>query len=316
MRTDDAKKLPLDQILSSLGFSPVKSQKNGQELWYTSPFREEKDPSLHISVVTHPRLGRIWVWKDFGDIGGNVIDFAIRYYGLPANDVSGALARLKRFGSTHAKENLHSPALPLFSSMQEQESEAPDHPFTDVDIQPLTSNYLRSYLAKRGIDADLARQYLEQISYTFDGRHYLALGFSNNYGGYEMRSTGRFKGTLPPKSITLLHREKNDFCKEVAVFEGFTDYLSALTYYKRTEAATPVIVLNSASMQEQAIEMIKELDIGKVHLYLDRDTTGRKLTENFMDAFGNIDVMDQSILYAEYKDFNEFLIAKTQGKYR
>lgn len=61
MRADEAKKLPLDQILSSLGFSPVKSQKDGQELWYASPFRAEKDASLHISTVTHPRLGRIWV---------------------------------------------------------------------------------------------------------------------------------------------------------------------------------------------------------------------------------------------------------------
>lgn len=98
MRADDAKRLPLDQILSSLGFSPVKSQKNGQELWYTSPFREEKDASLHISSVMHPRLGEIWVWKDFGDVGGNVIDFALRYFRLPANDVSGALARLEQFG--------------------------------------------------------------------------------------------------------------------------------------------------------------------------------------------------------------------------
>ena len=32
----------------------------------------------------------------------------------------------------------------------------------------------------------------------------------------------------------------------VTVFEGFTDYLSALAYYRKTEADTPVIVLGAA----------------------------------------------------------------------
>lgn len=316
MRADDAKKLPLDQILSSLGFSPIKSQKNGQELWYASPFRQEKDASFHISAVTHSRLGRIWVWKDFGDMGGNVIDFAIRYYGLAANDVSGALARLDRFDRSNTKAKDHSPTLPLFSAPVEPESEAPACPFTDVQIELLTNRRLIGYLAGRRIDASIARQYLRQVSYNFDGRHYLALAFPNNYGGYEMRSTGCFKGTLPPKGITLLHPEKSELCKEVTVFEGFTDYLSALTYYKRTEATTPVIVLNSASMQEQAIEAIKQLGAEKVHLYLDRDTTGRKLNETFKEALSGIDMVDQSNLYADHKDFNEFLAVRTQGKSR
>lgn len=316
MRADDAKKLPLDQILSSLGYSSVKSQKHGQELWYASPFREEKDASLHISSVVHPRLGRIWVWKDFGDIGGNVIDFAIRYYGLAANDVSGALAKLDRYVNTRSKASPLSPAMPLLSASQKKESDAPDIAFTDVQIEPLSSRRLIGYLAGRGIDSSMARQYLQQVSYHFDGNHYLALAFANNLGGYEMRSTGRFKGTLPPKGITILHPEKKESCNEVTVFEGFMDYLSALTHYKRTEASTPVIVLNSASMQEQAIEAIKELGAKKVHLYLDRDTTGRKLMETFKETLVDAEVIDQSGLYSDYKDFNEFLIARKQDKQR
>lgn len=245
-----------------------------------------------------------------------MIDFALRYFGLPANDVSGALARLERFSSGNPKARTPSPALPLFSAPTKQEPETIAHPFSDVQIEPLTSKYLTAYLTKRGIEAGLAKQYIKQVSYGFDGKQYLALAFPNDVGGYEMRSTGRFKGTLPPKGITSLHREKMESCKEVTVFEGFADYLSALTYYGRTEATTPVLVLNSASMQDQAIEAIKELGAEKVHLYLDHDATGKKLAQNFREALVDVEVIDHSNIYAGYKDFNEFLTAKAQEKSR
>lgn len=76
MRTDDAERLPLDSILSELGYAPVKRRKNGMELWYASPFREDRTPSLHISRVHHVRLGWIWVWKGFRRQGDR-IDFFI-----------------------------------------------------------------------------------------------------------------------------------------------------------------------------------------------------------------------------------------------
>ena len=314
MRADDAKRLPLDRILSQLGFSPVKSKKNGRELWYSSPFRDEKDASLHISSVIHPKLGQIWIWKDFGDVGGNVIDFALRYYGLPANDVSGALARLEGLGLGGTKLSVPSPALPLPFPPATAEQDAPTHPFKNVQVEPLESRRLLTYLAGRGINAGLAKRYVQQARYSFEDRHYLALAFPNDNGGYEMRSTGRFKGTLPPKGITLLHREKIESSKAVTVFEGFADYLSALVYYKRTEASTPVIVLNSASMQEWAIKAIQELGAEKVHLYLDHDKTGKRLAESFGELLPGVDVVDQSILYDGYKDFNEFLLAQKQKR--
>ena len=34
------------------------------------------------------------------------------------------------------------------------------------------------------------------------GRTYEVIGFANLSGGYELRGTGRFKGTLVPKDIT------------------------------------------------------------------------------------------------------------------
>lgn len=308
MRSDDAKKLPLDQILWQLGFSPAKSTKNGRELWYTSPFREEKDPSFHISLVPHSRLGSIWVWKDFGDRGGNVVDFALRYYRLAANDVSAALARLEALSGGRT-EKAPSPPLMTTPSQPTPDTES----FTDVQIGPLNNPRLLTYLAERGIKAELAKLYLQQARYSFDDKIFSALAFRNDQSGYELRSTGRFKGTLPPKGITTLHPEKLASCKAMTVFEGFSDYLSALTYYGKTEADTPVIILNSATMQEWAIETIRQLGATKLHLYLDRDTTGRRLAESFKEQLPDLEILDHSDLYDGHKDFNEFLVTKQKG---
>jgi ATP-dependent Lon protease len=60
--------------MAQLGYHPVKVTDNRNEFWYNSPFRVEKEPSFHISF-----LGGKWIWKDFGDIGGTIVDFAMRY---------------------------------------------------------------------------------------------------------------------------------------------------------------------------------------------------------------------------------------------
>lgn len=308
MRTDEAKRLPLDQVLAGFGFFPVKKRKNGGELWYASPFRKEREPSLHISRVHHVRLGWIWVWKDFGDIGGTVVDFVCRHKGV---SVAGALGILEGMRLGDASP---SPAPPKAAA--HSKAGRPAHPFTEVRVKPLESRKLLAYLAGRGIAAGLAKRYLSEVHYRFEGNAFKALAFANRQDGYEMRSTGRFKGTLPPKGITLLHAEKAAETGAVAVFEGFMDYLSALAYYGKTEAETAVIVLNSAAMQAQAVEAMKAMGVRKVHLYLDRDVAGRKLAEGVREKLPEAAVVDQSGLYEGYKDFNAFWMAKrvTRGR--
>ncbi len=46
-------------------------------------------------------------------------------------------------------------------------------------------------------------------------------------GGYEARSRF-FKGCIPPKSVSLV-KAKDTTADECLVFEGFMDFLSALT---------------------------------------------------------------------------------------
>jgi hypothetical protein len=312
MRADDANRLPLDQILKHEGHTFVKSRKDGRELWYTSPFRKEKTPSLHISLVHNNRLGCIWVWKDFGDIGGNVIAFAMRYYGIP--DVPGVLKKLDELGIKPMGAGVSSPA-PMMALLEPKPADAA-HPFTDVRIQPLASPDLLEYLGGRGINAALAERYLQEVHYRFEGKPFSALAFRNDKGGYEMRSTGWFKGALPPKTMTFLHPEKLPSSAAIAVFEGIIDYLSALTYYGKMEAETPVLILNSVVTEKAATQKIQSLGVRKVHLYLDRDEVGKKLVERFRELLSGMEVMDQSRLYVGHKDFNAFLVARQKANCR
>ena len=102
----------------------------------------------------------------------------------------------------------------------------------------------------------------------------------------------------------------------VTVFEGFIDFLSALTYYRRN-ITTPVIVLNSVTMKDKAVETIRKMEVSQVHLYLDRDKSGRELTESFEQQFHRaMSIVDNSDLYIGHKDFNAFLVKTCiqQGK--
>ena len=61
MNSHQAKQIDLPNLMSRLGYEPTAIKKGGNEYWYRSPFRSEKDASFHTSY-----LGGKWIWKDFG----------------------------------------------------------------------------------------------------------------------------------------------------------------------------------------------------------------------------------------------------------
>ena len=88
MNIYQANNLDFRDLLSKLGYEPVKTGLGGNDVWYYSPFRSEKDPSFHI------RKGRIydWVWHDFGHEGAStILDFIMQ---LKTLNKSEALAFL------------------------------------------------------------------------------------------------------------------------------------------------------------------------------------------------------------------------------
>ena len=280
LNTYQVKKIPLAEVLARLGCEP--HHRKGADVWYLSPFRQETEPSFHINTDKN-------TWYDFGMAGGNVLDFAMSYYRCGVSRALHELAHLDLAGKVAP-----SPPLPA--------TPAPN-PVTITSVQPLMHMALLLYLDKRCVDLETAKNYVQEIHYRRDGKTYFALAFASESGGWEMRNP-YFKGVYGPKDITLLHPDAEG---EVLVFEGFMDLLSFLTWKGKPAADAPVIVMNSAAMLEKAVVAIQRIGPKAVHLYLDRDVTGRRLMEDFQEQLQGVTVIDESGLYTHHKDFNDLL---------
>lgn len=317
MNSEQAKKLSLPAILSKLGHQPVKRLKGGNELWYCSPFRKEIEPSFHTSF-----LGNKWIWNDFGDTGGTVLDFATRYY---HTDIKGALANLESLIGDTQQSLFFTPSEPLTPS-KATNLPASDKALSLRKINALSADSfngkaLLQYLTnQRGINPDIAVKYLVEVQYrnNENGKTYFAVGIRNENEGYEIRNA-YFKSSIGQKGISFI---KGKAQGKAAVFEGFMDFLSALTYYQSIDLAkfqelieADTIIMNSASFQEQTKNALKEGNYSRILLYLDNDTTGQKVKNFFSTEFQGI-TEDCSSTYQEHKDFNEFLISNAQTQFK
>lgn len=203
----EIKSIPLATFLSKLGHNPVKAQ--GYRMWYKSPLRQEHTPSFKVQTDIN-------CWYDFGiGRGGNIIDLASELY--QSNDLCYLMDCIAKCVSVPSPQTV--------ASFSPQRHSAPS--FTDVEVVPLRHHALVAYLQERGIPAQIAAEHCKQIHYSCRGKRYYAVGFANESGGYETRNK-YFKVCIAPKDITL-RRIRDGPAKDVAVFEGFIDYLSALT---------------------------------------------------------------------------------------
>ena len=316
MRAIDAKAIPMSRLLSALGHAPVQARHG--EWWYLSPFRPEKTASFKLSEDQK-------AWYDHGrGEGGNIIAFAQAYFDLAKNDVSGALNAIEqRLGTGPGVQT----PLPLFEkpdppalspSPAPPEKAALAATATNSDIrfarmQPLQNTALLAYLEdQRKIDLGVARRYVQEVWFKMRGkdRWFFALAFPNDSGGYEWRNaddTRIYKRAWGHKDIRTIPLESDEIPPAVMVFEGFMDFLSALTHDAVSAPKMPVIVLNGTGMKDKAVTAIRAMGTKKVYLYLDRDDSGQQLTSDFQAELADLAVLDQSDLYAGHKDFNAFL---------
>ena len=88
-----------------------------------------------------------------------------------------------------------------------------------------------------------------------------------------------------------------------AVFEGFIDFLSALTLGIITK--NDVMVLNSVVNVNKAIPFLNDYSV--VNCYLDNDNAGRTALTELTAIYGTT-VIDRSSLYSGFNDLNEYLI--------
>ena len=206
-RCNRARQLDIVSYLSALGHTPAKI--NHFDYWYLSPLRNEKTPSFKVN-----RSRNLWYDHGIGQ-GGNLIDFAILYNNCTVGEF---LKTLQNHIPLHAPFPKASPkALP-----------PADKPIQIIQEGPIQSYPLQRYLHQRRIPVAVANRFCREIQYTISDKHYFAIGFPNRSGGYELRNAF-FKGSTAPKDVTLFEKNKN----EVAVFEGFFDFLSYFTIYQK-----------------------------------------------------------------------------------
>lgn len=243
---------------------------------YNSPFREESKPSFHVNMSKN-------LWYDFGiGKGGSVIDLCMLIDNV---DFKSALNTL---------EDLN---LPLTTINNNQ---YPDNKLTIKSVNTISHNALLKYLKKRSIPFNIADTYLKEVRFSVGATSYFALGFRNKKGGYELRSK-YFKGSSSPKYFTFI-KGKNS--KNINLFEGCFDFLSALSYFKLKIPNNDTIVLNSLTFIKDVYPFLS--GAYKINSYLDNDRAGTTAIINLQQKFPKVKNCSKEI-YAEFNDFNEFL---------
>jgi hypothetical protein len=275
----------LNLFLELEGFEPVARKKNDTDWWYLSPLREEKTASFHVDRVNNQ-------WYDFGlGVGGNPVDFFLRYY---TNDIPEVLSIINRNYSAHTLET--------FAPGRFAATVDPGHKLVVKSVRPLYSYPLKNYLHERSIPVAVADTFCKEVSYEIGGRSYYGIGFQNDAGGWEIRNKN-FKQSSAPKDITSLGSGSSS-CH---VFEGFMDFLSWRTLNPYVDPrSVDTVVLNGAGLFDRALAFMQAHE--RVHLWLDRDVTGLAYRDYALGLDQKF--VDESGLYGRFKDLNEWLQLK------
>ena len=282
------KQVSIVGYLADKGINPT--TKSGAWLMYHSPLRDDSTPSFGVNPIKN-------IFNDLGsDDKGNVIELVMLVERL---NFSSACSFLESLTSTYIDKP--------FSFISTSQSPENSHKQAQiVAIKPLQHFALIEYCKTRAISFKVAYQYLKEVEYTTkNDKKYFGVGFLNDSGGYAVRSQlqgGKINiGSQYFTSIIVPDSQS------VIVFEGFFNFLSAVEYYGRKPSMT-AIILNSTSNLNKALPTISQY--AKIYAYLDNDDSGRKALEKLKQI--NKTVIDQSDIYQDYNDFNEFLIVSTK----
>jgi DNA primase len=286
MNCTNANQINIAGFLQSRGIRPNKVA--GNSFWYCSPLRNEKTPSFKVDRIKN-------LWYDFGtSTGGGLLDLVCKIYNV---DLPGALLIL-------SGAQIEKTVLPPHEGMSEKHLQ--ETKLEIISMQPLHNPALIQYLGQRKINHHIASLYCREAHYRTHatGKEFFALAFENNRHGYELRSK-YFKGSTSPKDITTL-RSKDP--SGVHVFEGFMDFLSALTYADAPCTTYDTIILNGVGFTDRFMRLMPRYS--NIYLFLDNDTAGKEACRRIQDLRPDAENISQRI-FPQYKDFNEFLLNQT-----
>lgn len=284
----EIKTIPLAAFLSRLGHEPA--VRKGTRLWYKSPLRQEQTPSFKVETTLN-------CWYDFGiGKGGNIIDLATELY------QSTDLRYLMRCIAN---------SYPVPSVQTVATSFAPRHSAPSVErfeVVPLEHRALVAYLQERGIPAHIVKANCKEAHYSFNGKSYFAVAFENVNNGWELRNK-YFKGCRGRKDISYLPWSRDGPSTECVVFEGFIDYLSALTLgIISIISEADAIILNSVVNVNKVVPYLRNYTV--INCYLDNDNAGQTALAELTAIYGST-VINCSTLYSEFNDLNDFLVNRS-----
>jgi hypothetical protein len=291
MNCKEFNQLDIVDYLLLLGHKPAKI--NGNDHWYFSPFRNEQTPSFKVNRKFN-------VWYDHGlQKGGKLVDFGVLFYNCTVNELLQRSGHENTFSFHQQKPHDQASA---FSRAGEKEK------IIVMDARrPIRFSPLQDYLQYRRIPLEIANRFCKEVEFNLYDRKYTVIGFQNSAGGYELRSAD-FKGSSSPKEVTLIGK---DLSREIAVFEGFMDFLSYQAIHHRKFIMLPkqqrnFLILNSIGFFEKMKPRLEQYT--SIRLFLDRDNKGLEITKEAMALSRKYH--DESLTYKNHKDLNEFLMSQ------
>ena len=285
MRTiQDIKLIPIRDFLAHRGITP--KQENSRYGFYLSPFREEQDASFKVDYLQN-------LWYDFGaGRGGSIIDLVME---------------IERCDFQQAVERLRNDNISTSTLVTSQTSHILPNCLQVSGDYPLRHPALVNYLDSRAIDTSIAKKFCREVHYSVGGRNYFAIGFSNDYGGWELRSE-RFKGCSTPKHITTIDNGSD----KALAFEGFMDFLSYLTIKRNDSPTCNIAVLNSVANIQKAVPFLARHR--SIYTFLDNDDAGQRALAEIERLCPQSKVINQSDFYRRHKDLNDYLRSQQPRK--
>ena len=294
---------PIAELLKALGAREGKHKNT-----YHSPFREDKDASLHIDPERN-------VWYDHGaGTGGGNIDLVMKCRGCTAREAAEYILALRQGGTGSIEDDFRARSNDSARSGKSKDSNLLTNRI--LMIRDLRSPYLLEYAASRGIPETIVSRYCKEVvlrGKTF-GKTYDYIGFLNNLGGFALKSPSGFKCTTK-SGITTIDTAGSFSTRPtnstVTAFEGFFDFLSWLAKDKCLIPSTDICILNSVSNIGRAIPYLKTHRT--IICCLDNDEAGRAAIDSIRGQkrlLGNPVIIDGSLLYHGYKDVNEWWVAR------
>ncbi|TDS59637.1 toprim domain-containing protein [Myroides indicus] len=276
----ELKKISIINILNKLNIESVEKKK--EEFWFKAPWRNEQTASVKCKNN---------LFFDFGDSSfkGNTIDFIMKLFNYNFKDAVKWLQDESVSFSFHQPENIFPKKIDNKQS------------YSIIKIQTLQNTILIEYLKSRKLNIELCKKYLVEVYYQLNSKKYFGVGFKNDLGGIEIRNKYA-KLCLGKKWYTSIKGKSN----QLIVLESWSDFISLMMLFPKTESQFDFVVLNTLSMLNKLDTVYEEYK--NVFLALDNDKAGTKATQKYLEILG-AKCTDIRYLYKNgSKDLNDYLL--------